>query len=63
MKLLLEMYAEQKVILNKLLRQQTDSMDLLKKFPIPTEEQLIVINTEITEDNKHAYVSINYINI
>lgn len=63
MKLLLEMYAEQKVVLNKLLRQQTDSMDLLKKFPIPMEEKLIAINTEITEDNKHAYVSNNYINI
>lgn len=59
MKLLLETHAEQKVLLNKLLRQQNNSLELHQSFPIPSIEKLVTLNSEITDENKHAYVSIN----
>lgn len=59
MKLLLETHAEQKVLLSKLLRQQNNSLELNQSFPIPSIEKLIALNSVITDENKHAYVSIN----
>lgn len=60
MKLLLEAYAEQKVFLHKLIRQQNDSLQINDKFPVSSVEKLIELDGEISSENKHVYVSIFY---
>ena len=58
MKLLIEAYAEQKVLFSKLLRQQNDSLQINDKFPVQSVEKLIELNGEISSETKHVYVSL-----
>lgn len=54
----MEAYAEQKVLLSKLLRQQNDSLQIHDKFPVPSVEKLLELDGEITSETKHVYVSL-----
>lgn len=56
MKILVEASGEQKAILTRLLRQHNEDLEVHKKFPVLSMEQLIEMDKEITSENRTAYV-------
>ncbi|XP_061395736.1 uncharacterized protein LOC133331354 isoform X2 [Musca vetustissima] len=55
-KVLADALAELKVMVQKLLRSQSDEIPLTNRFPISTEKDLIDINNDITSENKDLYI-------
>ncbi|XP_036328847.1 uncharacterized protein LOC118741118 [Rhagoletis pomonella] len=60
LKYVLEVLAQQTVLLKNMTRQHINDQTVADKFPITSEEQLLKINDEITSENKLAYIRIRY---